>query len=130
MAAVFLLNGQGVAGLAFGGLALLTAWVFALWRDQIGLATRLLGVSAHGLAANGGIVTATVLLNLAALVAVLPLGAFLGAAGCLGGWEGRALEGREAGTARWVQPPGAQGAAPHPAEHAAPVAAPLLQALR
>lgn len=78
MAAVFLLNGQGTAGLVFGGLALLTAWVFSLWRQQIQLATQLLGVSAHGLAANSGIITTTVLLNLAALVAVLPLGAFLG----------------------------------------------------
>lgn len=97
-AAVFLLNGQGVAALAFGGLALLAAWVFALWRDQISLATRLLGISAHGLAANSGIITATVLLNLAALVAVLPLGAFLGALGL--GELGRAIwggEGRRAG---------------------------------
>lgn len=81
MAAVFLLNGQGTAGLVFGGLALLTAWVFSLWREQIQLATRLLGVSAHGLAANSGIITTTVLLNLAALLAVLPLGAFLGGLG-------------------------------------------------
>lgn len=77
-AVVFLLNGQGTTALVFGGLALLAAWVFSLWRHQIALATRLLGVSAHGLAANSGIITSTVLLNLAALLAVLPLGAFLG----------------------------------------------------
>lgn len=72
-----LLAGQGLAALAFGGLTALTLWVFRLWRDQIALATRLLGVSAHGLAANAGIVTTTVGLNVASLLGVLPLGALI-----------------------------------------------------
>jgi ABC-type amino acid transport system permease subunit len=50
-----------------------------MWRGEIGLATRLLGVSAHGLVANGGIILATVLLNLASIVAIVPLCVFLGA---------------------------------------------------
>lgn len=83
-----LANGQLGAAALFGGLALLTAWVFSLWREQIALATRLLGVSAHGLAANGGIITATVLLNLASLVAIAPLGVLLGEPMLArGGWE-------------------------------------------
>lgn len=78
LAVAALLGGQMGAGMLFGGLALLSAWVFSLWREQIGLATRLLGVSAHGLAENSGIITATVLLNLASLLAVLPLGVLVG----------------------------------------------------
>lgn len=74
LAVAALAAGQLGGGLLFGGLALLTAWVFRLWRGQIELATRLLGVSAHGLAANSGVIGATVLLNLASLVAITPLG--------------------------------------------------------
>lgn len=78
MAIVFIVSGQPLGALMFGGLAALSAWVFYLWRDQIDLATRLLGVSAHGLAANAGIVPATICLSLGSLVAIAPLCAFLG----------------------------------------------------
>ena len=74
LAVAALAAGQLGGGLLFGGLALLTVWVFSLWRQQIDLATRLLGVSAHGLAANSGVIGATVLLNVASLVAIAPLG--------------------------------------------------------
>jgi hypothetical protein len=78
MALACLLTGQAVGALTFGCLAALAAFVFYLWRGQIELATRLLGVSAHGLAANSAIIPATILLNLASLLAISPLCAFLG----------------------------------------------------
>lgn len=65
-----LFAGQLGAAALLGGLAALTVWVFRLWREQIAIATRLLEVSAHGIAANPNIVTVTVLLNVASLLAV------------------------------------------------------------
>ncbi len=73
-----LFAGQAVPGLVLFGLAGLTAFVFWLWRNEIGLAAKLLGVSAHGLVANPHLITLTVLLNILGLLATLPLLAFIG----------------------------------------------------
>lgn len=75
---MLLASGAAGASLLFFGLAGLAAFCFHLWRDQIQLATKLLGVSAHALAANGGVITTTVLLNLGSLLAIAPLGVLTG----------------------------------------------------
>ena len=61
------------------------ALVFGLWRNEIALASRLLGLSAHGLAANPGIITATILLNIGSVLAILPLAVLSGEC-CVAGW--------------------------------------------
>lgn len=71
---MLLASGAAGASLLFFGLAGLAAFCFHLWRDQVQLATKLLGVSAHALAANSGVITATLLLNLGGLLAIAPLG--------------------------------------------------------
>lgn len=75
---MLLASGAAGTSLLFFGLAGLAAFCFHLWRDQIQLATKLLGVSAHALAANGGVITTTVLLNLGSLLAIAPLGVLTG----------------------------------------------------
>lgn len=80
-----LASGATGACLLFFGLAGLAAFCFRLWRDQIQLATKLLGVSAHALAANSGVVTTTLLLNLGGLLAIAPLGVLTGKWGWGGG---------------------------------------------
>lgn len=89
MALASLAAGQVAGMLGFGLMAALAAFCFWLWRGEIELATRLLGVSAHGLVENGGVVTATILLNLASMLAITPLLVFLGACG-----EGGRVRGR------------------------------------
>lgn len=69
--------GQGSASLLPLGLAALSALAFYLWRNEIGLASRLLGVSAHGLAANPHLITTSVLLGVASVAAATPLAAAL-----------------------------------------------------
>ena len=92
-------TGQPLVGLLFGGVAALAAFVFYLWRGQIELATRLLGVSAHGLAANPGVITATIALNVASMVAIAPLCVFLGEQAA---WGAKALG--QSGSARRKRP--------------------------
>jgi hypothetical protein len=55
------------------GMAALSALLFYLWRREISLASRLLTVSAHGLAANPHLITTTLLLNIGALACLIPL---------------------------------------------------------
>ena len=62
---LLLAGGQLPASLILMGMAALTFFVFTLWRREIDLATRLLGVSATALAKNGGIIAGTIALNLA-----------------------------------------------------------------
>ena len=73
-----LLAGQAVPGMVMFGMAGLAAFVFWLWRAEIGLASRLLGVSAHGLVANPHLITLTVVLNVLGLLSTLPLLVFSG----------------------------------------------------
>lgn len=61
-----------MAGPMFG-MAVLTSFIFYLWRDQIALASSLLSVSARGLVANPGLIGATVLLNLVSVLSISPL---------------------------------------------------------
>lgn len=70
-------SGQGRASLLPLGLAALSGLAFYLWRAEIGLASRLLGVSAHGLAANPHLITTSVLLGVASVAAATPLAAAL-----------------------------------------------------
>ncbi|GAB4819018.1 hypothetical protein N2152v2_006064 [Parachlorella kessleri] len=73
-----LFAGQAVPGMVMFGMAGLAAFVFWLWRAEIGLASRLLGVSAHGLVANPHLITLTVVLNVLGLLSTLPLLVFSG----------------------------------------------------
>ncbi|KFM24131.1 CTL-like protein [Auxenochlorella protothecoides] len=70
-------SGQGRASLLPLGLAALSGLAFYLWRAEIGLASRLLGVSAHGLAANPHLITTSVLLGVASVATATPLAAAL-----------------------------------------------------
>lgn len=75
-----LASGQAATpGLVLLGMAALTAFVFWLWRNEIGLAGRLLGVSAHGLVANPHLVTTAILLSVIGMLAILPLLVLAGA---------------------------------------------------
>lgn len=67
--------GMAIPLLVLAGLA---ALVFYWWRNEIALASSLLGVSAHGLVANPHLITTTVFLNLLSLLAVAPLLVFEG----------------------------------------------------
>eukprot|EP00887_Chlorella_sp_A99_P002136 scaffold21.g2136.t1 len=73
MGVAFLAQGIAVPAIMMFLMTGLTALVFGWWRNEIGLASRLLGVSAHGLVANSGLITATLLLNIASVVAIVPL---------------------------------------------------------
>ena len=79
LAVLSLLTFNPLGVIVFGPVAALAALCFYWWRDQIDLATRLLGVAAHGLAANTGVITTTFLLNIASMVAISPLAVFIGA---------------------------------------------------
>ena len=57
--------GQTGMSIAMLAVAAIACYLFFRWRDQIALAARLLGVSAHSLAQNPHLVSTTVLLSLA-----------------------------------------------------------------
>jgi hypothetical protein len=78
LAVLSLLTFNPMGVIVFGPVAALAALCFYWWRDQIDLATRLLGVAAHGLAANTGVITTTFLLNIASMVVISPLAVFIG----------------------------------------------------
>ena len=81
LAVLSLLTFNPLGVLIFAPVAALAALAFYWWRDQIDLATRLLGVAAHGLAANSGVITATFLLNIGSILAISPLAVFIGEQG-------------------------------------------------
>lgn len=68
-----LFNGVVGYSMFMFGMAGLSALLFYLWRREISLASRLLTISAHGLAANPHLITTTFLLNLGALAFLAPL---------------------------------------------------------
>lgn len=63
---------SGAAGAALLAAAV-AAWCMWLWRDQIELAARLLGVAGAGLRANPHLITSSLLLSLGATILGLPL---------------------------------------------------------
>lgn len=71
--------GQGSVAVAPFALGALWLWLFWMWRAEIGLASRLLGVSAHGLVANPHLITASVGLSVLSMVAIVPALFTLGA---------------------------------------------------
>lgn len=77
-----LLSGHLGQGLVVGGLAALTFLVFYIWRREIGVASKLLSVAGHGLAANTALIGLTVLLNVGAVALAIPplMGVVLGLA--------------------------------------------------
>lgn len=72
-------------GLLFLGLSGLTYVVFYLWRREIGVASNLLSVSGHALAGNSvGLITMTILVNLLAVVLLVPMLFGMGASFAVG----------------------------------------------
>jgi Plasma-membrane choline transporter len=79
-AALFLLNGSFGSALLSGGFAALTFAVFYMWRREIGVASTLLSVAGHGLAANANLIGMTIALNIGSVFFLLPplVGAVVG----------------------------------------------------
>ncbi|KAK9918484.1 hypothetical protein WJX75_004393 [Coccomyxa subellipsoidea] len=80
-----LFAGQVGGGIMLLGLAALGALAFYLWRNEIELCARLLGVAAHGLHDNPGLVALVVVAKLVMVFLVLPIFAFLFASYTNGG---------------------------------------------
>lgn len=76
LAVAFTLAGGALLAIPLLAMGAFAAVMFWWWRSQIELASNLLGVSARGLAANPGLIGATVVLNLVSLLSVSPLLAF------------------------------------------------------
>lgn len=72
------LEAGNTTGIALFVYASIAALVFFCWRRHIPLAASLLRVSANGLAANPGLIPTVILLNIASLLAVAPLGIMAG----------------------------------------------------
>ena len=90
LAAVSLLAataGGPAAGVPVMVLALLSAFVFWLWREEIDLVARLLAVASKALQDNPHLITATVFLKTLLLCFLVPLAAFVTAAYTNGGVE-------------------------------------------
>ncbi|KAH7622267.1 putative CTL-like protein [Nannochloris sp. 'desiccata'] len=79
-ATMFLLSGSFGPALLSGAFAALTFAVFYMWRREIGVASTLLSVAGHGLAANANLIGMTIALNIGSVFFVLPplVGAILG----------------------------------------------------
>ncbi|CAL8471654.1 g11196 [Coccomyxa elongata] len=72
-----LFAGQVGGGLMLLGLAALGALAFYLWRNEIELCARLLGVAAHGLHDNTGLIVLVVVSKVVLVFLVLPIFGFL-----------------------------------------------------
>ncbi|CAL5222858.1 g5284 [Coccomyxa viridis] len=72
-----LIAGQLGGGLMMLAMAGLAALMFYYWRDEIALCGRLLGVSAHALNSNPGLILLIVVTKIVMTLAVLPIFAFM-----------------------------------------------------
>ena len=79
-ALVLFLSGAFGQGLVALGFAALTFVVFYVWRNEIGVAAKLLSVAGHGLAENASLIGLTILLNIVGVLLALPpvVGAMFG----------------------------------------------------
>lgn len=67
-----MLSGNAMQGLFAGALAALTFAVFYFWRNEIGVASKLLSVAGHGLAANLSLIGLAIALSVASVFLALP----------------------------------------------------------
>lgn len=77
MGIALLSAGAGAGAVPLFIFAGILAWVFYLYREQLGLVGRLLSIAAHCVSENKGLVGMALLLQAGSLVLLLPFGAFL-----------------------------------------------------